>query len=507
MMLEKRLTYFYMVLLWIMLLFNCFFSFFKTTFFELYMKNELPSYKNDNIVLLAISLVLLGLICLGVDSLLGRMKNGSWLCVVSCLWAGGISLFFVLLFHCQVVCDSAFVSQYAVEFMQGNYEVFEKGGYLNFYPFQLGLIAVLELIYRIFGIENYLAFQIINVISIVAIVYMLHGITKELFDDTRVVWWEQLLSMAMLPLFLYASFVYGDVIGFALGVAAIYCGILYLNREKWQYLLLAGAAFMVAVIVKSNTLVLLAAFCIALMLKMIQNKKWLLILWMAGIIVFSQAGVWIVDYSYEKRAGVDEIYEGTPKAAWIAMGLQDAVETDNGCGWYNGYNMNVYRESGFDTQLAKEKSIESIKESLGGFVKNPKYAVYYFYKKFVSQWNDPTFQSLMVSEWYSRYVGRSALADYFIYGAGRWILSQIMNIYHLFFFICAMAGCFAVMKNWSLPRAYLLLNVFGGFLFHMIWEAKSRYILPYFVLLLPIAAFGLCRLFTLIKKRNHLIHF
>lgn len=39
--------------------------------------------------------------------------------------------------------------------------------------------------------------------------------------------------------------------------------------------------------------------------------------------------------------------------------------------------------------------------------------------------------------------------------------------------------------------AYFVMNIFGGFLFHMLWEAKARYILGYFVLLLPLAAFGL----------------
>ena len=40
----------------------------------------------------------------------------------------------------------------------------------------------------------------------------------------------------------------------------------------------------------------------------------------------------------------------------------------------------------------------------------------------------------------------------------------------------------------------LLVTVFGGFLFHMLWEAKGRYILPYFVMMLPMAAVGLAEL-------------
>ena len=35
------------------------------------------------------------------------------------------------------------------------------------------------------------------------------------------------------------------------------------------------------------------------------------------------------------------------------------------------------------------------------------------------------------------------------------------------------------------------LVILGGFLFHTLWEAKSQYIFPYFVCMLPAAAMGL----------------
>ena len=37
----------------------------------------------------------------------------------------------------------------------------------------------------------------------------------------------------------------------------------------------------------------------------------------------------------------------------------------------------------------------------------------------------------------------------------------------------------------------------GGLLYHLLFEAKSQYALPYFVLILPIVAYGL---FTLYRK-------
>lgn len=50
------------------------------------------------------------------------------------------------------------------------------------------------------------------------------------------------------------------------------------------------------------------------------------------------------------------------------------------------------------------------------------------------------------------------------------------------------------LKNPGLPFAFLPLIVLGGFLYHLLFEAKSLYILPYFVMLVPYAAYGLYRL-------------
>ena len=83
------------------------------------------------------------------------------------------------------------------------------------------------------------------------------------------------------------------------------------------------------------------------------------------------------------------------------------------------------------------------------------------------------------------------MALYLIYGNGRLILEGIMNLYH--FLILLGASIFTVrsLKDWSLPSALLALSVFGGYFFHMIWEAGGRYGLGYFVLCVPMAAYGM----------------
>ena len=51
-----------------------------------------------------------------------------------------------------------------------------------------------------------------------------------------------------------------------------------------------------------------------------------------------------------------------------------------------------------------------------------------------------------------------------------------------------------------MEQLFLPLAVLGGFLFHTLWEAKSQYILPYFVCMLPCAAAGLAEALDVLKK-------
>lgn len=498
----KKLTYFYLIPLWMMFAVNCWFSLTQTTYFELYVYNEIPKYKGDHPVILLLLTIIFLLLAYQGSHLLDRLRlDMRRLRMIACIWAFLLSSFFVLLFRCGVVCDSGFLSDCAIEFMKDNYAAFAEGEYLHHYPFQLGMVALLELIYRIFGVENFIAFQFLNVIAVVSIIYLLNLITAELFEEETVSRLEAIISVGMFPLYLFATFVYGDLIGFAFGIGAVYCGIRFLKAEKIKYLVIAGILFMFAVIVKSNIYVLLTAFVIAMLLKMLQSRKWWILLILLGIIVFSRAGIQGINLWYAERADMERMWEGTPKAAWIAMSLQEANEENNGCGWYNGYNWQIYENYGYDKELTTQACIENIKESFARFGNDPVGAVYFFYRKFVSQWNAPTFQAMITNEWYSRYTeNRYALADFLIYGTGRKILYQWMNFYHLLMFIGSAAGGLFILRNWRLERAYFMLNIFGGLLFHMIWEAQSRYILGYYVMLLPVAAAGYAAIFKKAEK-------
>ena len=50
----------------------------------------------------------------------------------------------------------------------------------------------------------------------------------------------------------------------------------------------------------------------------------------------------------------------------------------------------------------------------------------------------------------------------------------------------------------------LLITFVGGFLFHILWETKAIYVLPFYIMLLPSTADGICvlssKIYDLIKN-------
>lgn len=496
----RILTYFYLIPFFVMVFFNVGNSLLRTTYFELYKDMETAKYKWDNpfVVLLGVVVIL---------AVLFLTMKCKWLDVsraekIALGFSGIVSLVIVLLFRCGVTCDSQSVSDIAVEFMQNNYASFEQGEYLYRYSFQLGIIAILELIYTIFGIENYIVFQLMNVACIMLIIYMLNKMTGELFESEEIRKLEAVLSMGMFPLFLFATFIYGDIPGWSVGICAVYFMIRYIKTDNWKFVLSASVLFSLGIIAKSNINVLVVAAVIVILLQGIYKKNPKVILLVILIGVVSQLGVFSVEKIYQQRTGLEEMPKGIPRIAWIAMSMQETDEGGYACGWYNGYNWQVYGDHDYDRERTSAACIENLQQSLQKMVHEQRYSLNFFYKKFTSQWNTPTFQAMITNEWYSRYSPPlSDLAQFFIYGTGRAILYSIMNIYHFFIFLGV--SLFAVFrrKSWSLPQAYLILNIFGGFLFHMIWEAQSRYILEYFVLMLPLAACGFSELLNRSKMK------
>ena len=57
-------------------------------------------------------------------------------------------------------------------------------------------------------------------------------------------------------------------------------------------------------------------------------------------------------------------------------------------------------------------------------------------------------------------------------------------------------------EKYPIEKYVLLIGAFGGFLFSLIWEAKPRYVFPYFMFMFPYAAMMLSNLSAHFRKKE-----
>lgn len=498
------LTLFYLIPFAGLIIVNTLCSLTQTTYMELYLDTEKPLYKSDSPLILLIFTAVFLLLC---GYIYEKCDISHRLCQITeritLIYTTVICLIIVFLFRTTVACDSGLLSEIAVAILNGDYSSFTGDGYLVHYPHQLGVLAYLQIVYYLFGIDNFTLLHFLNIIAIVSAIYFLHRITRELFDNNRIQIMLSMLCLGMLPLYLYATFIYGDIPGLGFAVPTIYYTIRYLNTKRKTLLIPALVCMTFAIILKSNNSVILAAVVIILLLHTISQKDWFALIFAAALIIAPSIGNNIIGSYYANAAGLDQVPSGIPKIAWVAMGLQENDYLENG--WYNGYNWETYTQYHYDSQKTTEASWDSINSSLQSFAAAPKSSgLSFFYKKFISQWNDPGFQAQVVIEWYSRHRNdQSSLCLYLIYGNGRFLLEGWINLYH--FLVLLGTSVFAIqsIRKWSLSCALLSLCVFGGYFLYIFWEAKGRYGLGYFVLCAPMAAQGLC---TIVKAAHKFLY-
>lgn len=498
----KILTACYLIPLSAVLLFNAGNSLLRTTYFDLYDDMNTARYRWDHpLAVLAVAVLILAILLLVSRTKWfrdGKQNHFAWIFAgVGCLF----SLVIVLLVQGTAICDGGTISSIVVQFMRDDYSAFQQGEYMYNYSFQIGFAALLELIYRIFGMENYLAYQIFNCIAVGVILLCLNRITGMLFTE-RAQKLEALLSIGMLPLFFYAIYVYGDEIGLAFGIAGAERVLTYLKKEQPKALIPAAIYFACGMEVKSNVAIMVVAAGIAVILYAVSKKRFrdlLFLLLFALLPALLTSGVKTL---YAQRAGLTEYPEGIPKVAWMAMSFQETDEGGIACGWYNGYNWSVYASNGYDAEQTQAACMENLKSSFEKMAHEQRYALDFLYKKFTSQWNAPDCQSMIDAEWSTRHSQHTtALAHWLLYDTGREMILFFMNGYHFLLFFLAGIWALTLRKHWSQEAAYFALNIFGGLLFHMIWEAMARYILAYYVMLLPLAACGAEEVYTHVKRR------
>lgn len=406
--------------------------------------------------------------------------------------------------------DQYYMTWIAANMIKGEYSQFEPYGYICLYPFQYFYMRYVKFLFELFGVNNYIAVQIINAIFLWLFVIYTVKITRFLFGEEKYL--IGIILMLFLPLTLFTTYIYGTIPALALSSGAIYFLLKFLNKEGklWINIGLIVVMNTFAMLMKTNASIFtIAQLCVITLysIKSKEKKKFfyngvLAIL----IVVFYYACSFVVNRSMYTYTYSDDI--GTPKISWIAMGMQ---EGGIGCGWNNFYNRDVYWDNDLDRTVATAESKESIKKSIEYFADHPQYLYKFYENKICSEWTNPSFEALSLMQTsfernrddaivYPAFIEEHVLSntneslDVYHRGLNRFLKAYILII---------LGGTLVYLCIHPLREHNCILYIvfIGGFLFHIFWEGGSQYVMNYFVMLIPYGIEGMSALCNLLYEK------
>lgn len=574
---------------------------FLTTCYVDNMETQQVLLRPDNLLWNLLELAGFGLLfcgCLYLYEKIGeKFRRG--LLVFTLTFVFGLGILLILFGRTVPAADALSVYNAAAEWILGNTDIIHPTvSYLSYYPQQIGLMAFLELLLRIWNLTG-LSVPAWHFIKLVYVCLLCGAIWFQ-YLSLQYLWPEKykkisccylVLVCCNLPMIMYSSFVYGEIPSFA--ALSVGCYLLlrllggvspggsyrdnvspggsyrnnvspggsspdssyrdnvsrndapsvtaydYVPRMLRQILFTGFGSILfltLSVMLRKNSLIPVIAVLLVLLFEALRpgrnGKMRLGLLIMAVCLAVTSVGILpLVQKCYEKKAG-NTLSSGVTAMSYLAMGMQEA---SRGCGWYNGFNIDTYDTAGMDTAIANEISRLAIDERLTYFREHPGYTADFYLHKHLSQWADGTYASRQAT--LATYGGRSAFFKEVYEGSLSGGYIEWCNAWQNVLYLGVLVFCIGSLKkrrkskvvghmadqtagqhgadrhgaDWhGADRLYIyvgLIAVLGGFLFHTFWEANSRYIFSYSLLLMPYCGAGvytgICRIRDGVRSRFH----
>lgn len=383
--------------------------------------------------------------------------------------------------------------------------------YAERYKQQLALAFVWQILFRIFNTDKFVLIEVFNVLGNFLTIFSMFFICNEFSKKYNInKYLTIILTGTFVSLIYLVTFVYGDILGLGFAMLGVYCIIKYVSSKKWYFALGSALCCGLAYMLRMNYLIFILAILIYLFLNLIDKSSYfdnegideqnikikeiikrIVVMLCFCIITFMPTS--IIENYYCKKLNLNS-NKSFQLTGYLYMGMSDS---SLGPGWYR-YD---YAKSSFTNyEQANQEFKDGLKERVGYFLHNPKEAVKFYTKKICSMWAENTYASTFYNKVYDEDEGLENKTE-----------TELIRLYQkaLIFIIfgCTLVVLLQKRKNLS-NEILLLLTIFiGGFLFHILWEAKSRYIIPYIIVLIPIASIELNKINfkKYIEKINNII--
>ena len=415
-------------------------------------------------------------------------KKRNILTAALCVLAVLFGIYWVTATKTYPQADQDYILLHAREIQAGKYWGLEDGQYLAVYPQQLGMVTLLRGFHILFGNKDYLAFQYFTALMLPLIILSGRKAVRYLAkDNARAELFYLLFVFTCFPMYGYTPFVYGDLCSLEIGMLAVWAFLSCMENFRIRKLFWLGTSIGLAVFLRENMLILAIAMGCVLIVRLwsgASKRKHTAVIGGAlllGILIFESALKLAYSDIRDKEA------DALPVITSVVMGLND----DYGyAGWDNFYGLNLFEECNRDAELTSERAMEDFRSYLNLYRMDPSYMVDFFSRKMIAQWNAPMYQCIVAN---NKVVSEQGKIAKNIYEKG--ILYRLVNgymgVYQLILYASILFLLLSKCRKWaSIENYVLLIAVFGGFLFSLIWEAKTRYVFPYLLMQLPYMAVG-----------------
>ena len=406
-----------------------------------------------------------------------------------------LSLLFVQFDYPFMNDDAAHIETYAREaanlISNGSFDfsVFDCDYFLR-YPWQIGVTLFETLLILVTGNSWKFIFYFINIISVLVTFYIGYLITILMTNGSK---YHGNIYAVISTLFIvpvgYVTYLYGWLIGLPFLMASLYFALKYLKEKRLLQIVFSMLMLLTSGLLKPNYV--LAG--IAIIIVFVFNAFRKTICWKSVIISIFGFYLSLNSTSFLYSILIDRYESGVPKSMYLVMGMS---ESQLGNGWFNGY-VDSYLNYLNDKEGLNEDVLNHLQDRVDFFTSNPKEFLKFYQEKLDSL--------LLVKDGqmhgYYNFNKMTYLTNSYQNGTLRDFTYGINDTFFFVFWITLLAFLIYIFKksNFNSSAMLLMLCLIGALTYHMIFEAKTIYMFPWFFVCLPMCAIGFekIRLFIL----------